>query len=168
MPAIAIVGLGAILPDAPDVPSFWENLKQGRYSVTEVRPDRWDPAHYYDPDPKAPDKTYSKIGGWVREWAWDPMRWRLPIPPAVGDQMDRTQKWAVAAAREALADYGWPARPLDGERTAVVPRDDPARERRDCGVADCGQRRLRWCRRRRKGPSAGPGRPKPGISKQDA
>ena len=66
MPAIAIVGVGAVLPDALDVPAFWENLKTGRYSISEVTPDRWDPAKYYDPDPKAPDKSYSKIGGWVR------------------------------------------------------------------------------------------------------
>ena len=58
---IAIVGAGAILPDAPNVPAFWENIKSGRYSVTEVDPQRWDPQLYYDPDPKAPDKSYSKI-----------------------------------------------------------------------------------------------------------
>ena len=83
--AIAIVGAGAILPDAPNVPAFWENVKNGRYSISEVKPDRWDPALYYDPDHSAPDKTYSKIGGWVREYPWDPMKWHLPIPPRVAD-----------------------------------------------------------------------------------
>ncbi len=71
--AIAIVGVGAVLPDAPNVPAFWENIKNSRYSVSEVTPDRWDPNYYYDPDPSVPDKTYSKIGGWVREHVWDPM-----------------------------------------------------------------------------------------------
>ncbi len=32
--AIAIVGVGAILPDAPNAPAFWENVKTGRYSIT--------------------------------------------------------------------------------------------------------------------------------------
>lgn len=118
--AIAIVGAGAILPDAPNVPAFWENIKSGRYSVTEVDPARWDPALYYDPDPKAPDKTYSKIGGWVRDYAWDPIKWRLAIPPRVVDGMDGGQKWAVACTREALEDYGYPQRPLDLDRTAVI------------------------------------------------
>ncbi len=117
---IAIVGLGAILPDAPDVPAFWENLRRGRYSISETPAERWEAAAYFDPDPKAPDKTYSKIGGWVRDWTWDPIAWKLPIPPRVADQMDRTQKWSVAAARQALADYDYPNRPLDPERTAVV------------------------------------------------
>ena len=71
--AIAVVGLGCTLPDAPDVTSFWKNISEGRYSVTEVTPDRWDPNLYYDPDPRAPDKAYSKIGGWVRESNWDPV-----------------------------------------------------------------------------------------------
>ena len=118
--AIAIVGVGAVLPDAPNVGAFWENVKKGRYSISEVAPDRWDPALYYDPDPSAPDKTYSKIGGWVREYAWDPVKWRLAIPPRVVDAMDDGQKWAVACTREALEDYGYPERPLNLDRTAVI------------------------------------------------
>jgi acyl transferase domain-containing protein/acyl carrier protein/NAD(P)-dependent dehydrogenase (short-subunit alcohol dehydrogenase family) len=118
--AIAIVGAGAVLPDAPNVAAFWENIKTGRYSITEVSPDRWDPAFYYDPDPAAPDKTYSKIGGWVRDPVWDPMKWHLPIPPRVTDAMDHAQKWAIAATREALEDYGYPKRSLDPDRVAVI------------------------------------------------
>ncbi|HEX6502538.1 MAG TPA: SDR family NAD(P)-dependent oxidoreductase [Terriglobales bacterium] len=118
--AIAIVGLGAILPDAPNVPAFWENIKTGRYSITDVRPDRWDPALYYDADPAAPDKSYSKIGGWVRDYPWEPMKWRLAVPPRVVDAMDVAQKWAIACTRQALDDYGFPNRPLDLNRTAVI------------------------------------------------
>ena len=118
--AIAIVGVGAILPDAPNVSAFWANIQGGRYSVTEVQADRWDPELFYDPDPRAPDKTYSKIGGWVRDYAWDPMKWRLPIPPRVTDAMDGSQKWAIACTREALEDYGYPKRAMDPDRTAVI------------------------------------------------
>ena len=86
--AVAIVGVGAILPDAPDANAFWANIRAGRYSITDVDPARWDPALYYDPELQAPGKTYSKIGGWVREWDWNPLAWKLPIPPRVGDAMD--------------------------------------------------------------------------------
>jgi acyl transferase domain-containing protein len=79
--AIAIVGVGAILPGAPDARAFWANLAAGRSSIADVPKDRWGPELYYDADPKAPDKTYSKIGGWVRDWDWSPLKWRLPIPP---------------------------------------------------------------------------------------
>ena len=127
--AIAIVGAGAILPDAANVAAFWENVKKGRYSITDVAPERWDPAFYYDPDPSVPDKTYSKIGGWVREWNWDPMKWHLPIPPRVTDAMDQAQKWTIAATREALEDYGYPQRPLDPDRVAVILGNAMAGER---------------------------------------
>lgn len=116
--AVAIVGLGAILPDAPSVAAFWENLLKKRYSITEVPPDRWSEADYYDPDPAAPDKTYSRIGGWVRGFEFDWKQYR--VPPKVAAAMDPSQQWAVTIAAHALADYGFPQRPLDTERTGVV------------------------------------------------
>ena len=118
--AIAIVGVGAVLPDAPNAPAFWNNVKQGRYSITDVAPDRWDAELYYDPDPTAPDKTYSKIGGWVRQFEFDPMKWHMPLPPKVTAAMDEAQRWAIACTREALEDYGYPKRALDPDRTAVI------------------------------------------------
>ena len=80
--AVAIVGLGAILPDAPNAPAFRDNVWKKRYSIIEVPPERWNVDDYYDPDPAAPDKTYSKIGSWVRGFEFD---WkRCKIPPKVG------------------------------------------------------------------------------------
>uniref|UniRef100_UPI003D106197 type I polyketide synthase n=1 Tax=Haliangium sp. TaxID=2663208 RepID=UPI003D106197 len=115
--AIAVVGVGAVMPDAPDAETFWQNIQSGRYSISDVPPGRWDPNLYYDPDPKAPEKTYSRIGGWVKEAPWKPLEWKLPIPPRVAQALDRTQRWAIAAVREALTDYG---KELDSERTAVI------------------------------------------------
>jgi len=40
--------------------------------------------------------------------------------PRAGEAIDDAQKWAVACTRAALLDYGWPGRPLDQERTAVI------------------------------------------------
>ena len=34
--------------------------------------------------------------------------------------MDDSQKWAIACTREALEDYGYPERPLNTDRTAVI------------------------------------------------
>ncbi|MBP6802543.1 MAG: SDR family NAD(P)-dependent oxidoreductase [Chloroflexi bacterium] len=116
--AVAIVGVGAILPDAPNAPAFWQNIVNKRYSITDVPPERWNPEFYYDPDPYAPDKTYSKIGGWVRGFEFDWKQFRMP--PKVAAAMDEGQQWAVTIAAEALADYGYPARPLPTERTAVI------------------------------------------------
>lgn len=118
--AVAIVGLGAILPDAEDAPTFWNNIKQVRYSISEVPSDRWRVDLYYDPDPKAPDKTYAKIGAWVRSYSFEPLKWGIPIPPNVLAVMDDSQKWGISVARQVLLDYGYPQKPLDGTRTAVI------------------------------------------------
>ncbi len=116
--AVAIVGVGAILPDAPTVPIFWQNILDRRYSIADVPPERWSLADYYDPDPTVADKSYSKIGGWVRGFVFDWQRFR--IPPRVVAAMDQAQQWAVTVAADALADYGYPDRPLDTERTGVI------------------------------------------------
>ncbi len=117
---IAIVGVSAIMPDAVDADAFWANITGGRYSISDVPPERWDPTLYYSPDHAAPDKTYSSIGGWVRDYPWDPIRWKMPIPPKVADQMDAGQRWAISAARSALIDAGWPDWSVDPDNVAVV------------------------------------------------
>jgi len=116
--AIAIVGLGCILPEAPNPTAFWNNIIGKRYSITDVPPERWSAKNYYDPDPLAPDKTYSKIGGWVRGFEFDWKQYRMP--PRVASAMDQAQQWAVTIASQALADYGYPDRPLDLERIGVI------------------------------------------------
>ena len=125
--AIAIVGVGAILPDAPNARAFRDNVWAGRYSITEVPPGRWSVEDYYDPDPAAPAKTYSKIGSWVRGFSFDWKRWH--VPPRVAAAMDEGQQWAITIAAEALADYGWPDRGIAAERTAVVLGNAMAGER---------------------------------------
>jgi len=118
--AIAIVGMGAILPDAFDVPTFWNNIRNRHYSITEVSAERWNPELYFDPDPKAPDKTYTKLGGWVRGFQFEPLKAGIAIPPNVLAVMDPAQQWGIAAARQALLDYGYPQRNLPVERVAVI------------------------------------------------
>src|SRR5579884_4298464 len=96
---IAVVGMSAIMPDAADLAAFWANLTAGRYSIGDVPAGRWDPELFYD---------------------WDPLGWRLPVPPAVAEQLDDGQKWAVAGARAALLDADWPSWTVDPERVAVI------------------------------------------------
>ncbi|MRS03341.1 polyketide synthase, partial [bacterium] len=118
--AIAVVGMGAILPDALDVASFWNNILNKKSSIGEVPAERWSTELYYDPDPKAVDKTYSKIGAFVRDYQFDPFKAGMAIPPRVLALMDPAQQWGLAAAHQALKDYGYPERHLNPERVAVI------------------------------------------------
>ncbi len=122
---IAIIGLGCVLPDAPDVSTFWNNLMEGRNSIQEVPPTRWDTALYYDPN-KAPDRTYTKIGAFVADDNFQGLEYRMP--PKVQEQVDPSQRWALSAARQALLDAGLntgirgdaPGRDFDRDRAAVI------------------------------------------------
>ncbi|PSG98480.1 hypothetical protein BRD56_00665 [Thermoplasmatales archaeon SW_10_69_26] len=106
--AIAIVGLGCIMPDAGDPDQLWDNVLEGRVAVDEIPEDRWpiDPQTHLADTRDVSGETYTVLGGFVDEddVDFDPIEHR--IPPNVADQMDDSQKWAVHAAGDALADAG--------------------------------------------------------------
>ena len=39
--SVAIVGIGGIFPDAPELDRFWHNIVSGHSAAREVPPDRW-------------------------------------------------------------------------------------------------------------------------------
>ena len=56
---IAVIGMAGRFPMARDIAAFWDNLVEGQDCISEVSPDRWPLAPYYNPNPEAPGKTYS-------------------------------------------------------------------------------------------------------------
>ena len=105
---IAIIGVGAILPDAPDAEAFWQNVIDTHVSIREVPEHRWVVAdHWVEGGPKnVPEgKTYSKIGGFVEGFEFDWRRWR--VPPGSLAQIDLCQQWAVSVSAAALEDAGY-------------------------------------------------------------
>lgn len=122
---IAIIGLGCVLPDAPDVQSFWSNLLAGKSSIREVPRDRWDPDLFWTTDKSAPDKTYAKIGAFVDNDNFSPLDYRM-LPAAV-QQIDQSQRWALSATRQAFKDAGYKTglkgdegKEFDRNRCAVI------------------------------------------------
>ncbi len=122
---IAIVGCSAIMPDALDVETFWQNIIDAHVSIREVPDGRW-PGKVEDfwaegePGNVVADRTYSRIGAFVDGFEFDWRRWRQP--PGTLPQIDMCQLWAVAAAADALehAGFGEGGRELDRSRTGVV------------------------------------------------
>jgi acyl transferase domain-containing protein/NAD(P)H-dependent flavin oxidoreductase YrpB (nitropropane dioxygenase family)/NAD(P)-dependent dehydrogenase (short-subunit alcohol dehydrogenase family)/acyl carrier protein len=115
---VAIIGLGCILPAAPDVATFWSNILDKVDAIGEVPAERWDWRRYYDPDPAAPDKVYSRWGGFVEEVAFDPIAFGLP--PNSLRSIEPFQLLALATAEAALRDAGYATRPFGRDRTSVI------------------------------------------------
>ena len=102
---IAIIGLGAVLPPTGQgTEAFAEFLETGESAITQVPETRWLAGDHFDSDRSAPDKSYSRIGGFVRETPFNSFEFR--IPPKVAQSIDRVQSWALLACREALTHAG--------------------------------------------------------------
>ncbi|MEE8522331.1 MAG: beta-ketoacyl synthase N-terminal-like domain-containing protein, partial [Thermoanaerobaculia bacterium] len=99
---IAIVGVSALFPGSADAGGFWRDILAGRDLISEVPPSHWLPEDYFDPDPKAPDKTYAKRGAFLSEIDFDPLA--FGIPPTIVPATDTSQLLALIVARQVLDD----------------------------------------------------------------
>ena len=117
---IAIIGIGCIYPKASNRDTFWNNIINKVNGITEVPKEKWDSEIYFDPDKDAPDKTYTKIGGFVETIDAVAISKKYKIPPKTVTAMDEAQQYAIIAAGEALEDSGYDKKNFDRERTAVI------------------------------------------------
>ena len=130
---IAVVGVSALFPGSTDAPGFWRDILAGRDLITDVPPTHWLTEDYFDPDPKAPDKTYAKRGGFLAG-RLRPAGVRHPAEHPAGDRH-------VAAPRPDRRAAG--ARRRDARRQFA---DDRPRARRASSSASPGARSCsaRW------------------------
>ncbi len=115
---VAIIGMSTILPGARRVSDYWTNLVNNAYSITEIPKERWDWSLYFDSDPNAKDKIYSKWGGFIDPVEFDPVEYGMP--PSSLRSVDPMHLLALQTAREALEDAGYWTRPFDRTRTSVI------------------------------------------------
>jgi acyl transferase domain-containing protein/acyl carrier protein len=99
---LAIVGLGCLFPNAGGPGHYWANVKHGDDCIRPVPPTHWNPADYFDADPKAPDMTYAQRGGFLPVLDFNPMEFGLP--PKDIEATDTTQLLGLVAAKQALLD----------------------------------------------------------------
>lgn len=116
---VAIIGMGCILPDAHDVPTFCRNLQSGHVSVRELKEPRWDWSRYGSEDREAVDRTYSMLGAPVGELRLDWKRFRLP--PIETRLLHTMELMLLEAAYQAMTGAGYtPERAFPRERVAVI------------------------------------------------
>ncbi len=101
---LAIVGLGCLFPKAAGPGFFWANVKHGVDGITEVPATHWNPDEYFDADPKAPDMTYARRGGFLNAVDFNPLE--FGIAPRDIEATDTTQLLGLVAAKQALVDAG--------------------------------------------------------------
>lgn len=102
---IAIIGISAIFPGATNKQEYWDNIINKIDAVSDVPVTRWNSDDYYDPDPKAEDKTYCKRGGFIPDIDFDPAEFGLP--PNLLEATDVSQLLGLVAARDCLDDAGY-------------------------------------------------------------
>ena len=155
---IAIVGMGGLFPQAATARDYWQNIVDGADCTTEVPADRWRIEDHFDPDPAAPDKSYSRRGGFVPDVEFDPLEFGLP--PNQLEVTSVLQTLSLGVARDTLTDAGAPGSGwYDPSRTGVVlgvtgpvPLMHPLAARlstpvlqevvRSCGLSDDDGRRI--------------------------
>jgi acyl transferase domain-containing protein/acyl carrier protein len=101
---LAIVGIGCLFPKAAGPGFYWANVKHGVDCIGDVPPTHWDPADYFDTDPKRPDMTYARRGGFLDAVEFNPME--FGIAPRDIEATDTTQLLGLVAAKQALTDAG--------------------------------------------------------------
>ncbi|HEV3171326.1 MAG TPA: beta-ketoacyl synthase N-terminal-like domain-containing protein, partial [Actinocrinis sp.] len=115
---IAIVGLSALYPRSRDLREFWGNVVAAADCIEDVPATHWDVSEHYDPDPHAPDKTYSKRGGFIPPVPFNPLEFGLP--PNQLDVTDVLQLLSLVVARDVLRDANADRPWYDASRTGVI------------------------------------------------
>jgi acyl transferase domain-containing protein/acyl carrier protein len=116
---IAIIGAGCRLPGGVTSPeAFWGLLRAGTDAVADVPRERWDIEAYYDADPDAPGKMYTRRGGFLDAIdGFDPRH--FAITPREAISMDPQQRLLLEVTWEALERAGVAPDRLTGSDTGV-------------------------------------------------
>ena len=115
---IAIVCIGCRLPGARDARSLWNLLARGIDAITQVPPERWDLAAFYDPARVDDGKMSTRWGGFVAGVdRFDPQFFK--IAPREVPSMDPQQRVLLETVWEAMEDAGQRPEQLAGTATGV-------------------------------------------------
>ncbi len=116
---IAIVGMACLFPRAGSLGMYWANIKQGVDGIGPIPASHWSPDDYFDADPKKPDFTYAKRGGFLEPVPFDPAA--FGIAPNALEATDAAQLLGLVVASQALESAGYGHdRTWDRSRVSVV------------------------------------------------
>lgn len=117
---IAIVGMACRFPGGANTPEqYWQLLREGRDATSEIPAERWDIEAFYDPDPDAAGKMYTRRGAFldVPVDAFDAAF--FGISPREASAMDPVQRLLLELSWEALERAGIAPHTLEGSDAGV-------------------------------------------------
>jgi acyl transferase domain-containing protein/NAD(P)-dependent dehydrogenase (short-subunit alcohol dehydrogenase family)/aryl carrier-like protein len=116
---IAVVGMGCRFPQGANSPeAFWDLLRDGVDTVTEVPAHRWDVDAVYDPDPDATGKSYTRWGAFIDNVDRFDAAF-FGVSPREAVSMDPQQRILLEVTWEALEHAAIAPSSLAGSQTAV-------------------------------------------------
>ena len=115
---IAIIGMSAEFPLAPDLETFWRNLVAGRDCIREIPEQRWSWEALFGDPRTEPNRTNIKWGGFIDGAAsFDPLF--FSISPREAQLMDPQQRLLMTHAYLAIEEAGYDAAALAGSNTGI-------------------------------------------------
>jgi len=114
---IAVIGIDCRFPGAADAAQFWDNLAGGVNSIREVPPGRFDWRKYFG-DPREPNKTNSKWGGFIDDVDKFDSDF-FHVSPTEAQLMDPQQRLMLELCWGCLEDAGYLPASLAGSDTGV-------------------------------------------------
>ncbi|MBG9944736.1 beta-ketoacyl synthase N-terminal-like domain-containing protein [Brevibacillus formosus] len=121
---IAIIGMSGRFAQANTLDEFWENLVQGKKSISEIPAKRWDWTEYYHPNREeaiSQGKSYSKWGAFLEEFdQFDPLFFHMT--PREAENIDPQERLYLEECWKALEDAGYASSKMSAElrkRTGV-------------------------------------------------
>jgi len=117
--AVAIIGMACRYPGHSTNPAaFWDLLKNGVDGVEDLGDKRWSLDEYYDPDPAAPGKVYSRWGGLIDDIDLFDNDF-FGIAPIEATSMDPQQRLLLETSWEAIEYAGYSPASFSGNLGGV-------------------------------------------------
>jgi polyketide synthase PksN len=115
---IAIIGVSGCFPQADTIDDYWENLKAGKSSITQIPSSRWDWQAIYGDPTRETNKTNIKWGGFIEAIdEFDPLF--FGISPREAELMDPQQRLLMTHTWKAIEDAGYAPPSLSGTKTGI-------------------------------------------------
>lgn len=116
---IAIVGMACRFPgNVKDITSFWEVVKNGVDTISDIPKERWDNSKYFNEIPGTSGKTYVNNGGFINNIDHFDNKF-FDIPSREALHMDPQQRLLLEVSYEAFEHAGFDISELAGKAASV-------------------------------------------------